>query len=156
MLSLISRTIMTSKIEVAKCILGILFESVRKYTNYACANRRLSMEYVLIITVIFKVRQSIVIFANNNVMNTAYTLSHPGNDRDVRAYSGGRRAQLVCFLTRSYAFYRITWNCSNWAWACCSSLWGALRHSLLTFKLPSLCMNIIVFISVFFHITPCV
>ena len=113
MLSLISRTIMTSRIEVAKYILdasipGFLFEPIRKYTNYACDNRRLSMEYVLIITVIFKVRQSIVIFANNNVMNTAYTLSHPGNDRDVRAYSGGRRAQLVCFLTRSYAFYRIT------------------------------------------------
>ena len=34
-----------------------------------------------------------------------YTLSHLENDRDVIAYSGGRRlsscAQLVCFLTRS-------------------------------------------------------
>ena len=34
----------------------------------------------------------------------SYTLSHLENDRDVSAYSGGRRltsrAQLVCFLTR--------------------------------------------------------
>ena len=34
-----------------------------------------------------------------------YTLSHLENDRDVSAYSGGRRlstrAQLLCFLTRS-------------------------------------------------------
>ena len=34
-----------------------------------------------------------------------YTLSQPENDRDVRAYSGGRRlspcAQLVCYRTRS-------------------------------------------------------
>ena len=39
----------------------------------------------------------------SNKMN-AYTLSHLDNDRDVSAYSGGRRwsscAQLVCFLTR--------------------------------------------------------
>ena len=37
--------------------------------------------------------------------NTDYTLSRLKNDRDVSAYSGGRRsssrAPLVCFLTRS-------------------------------------------------------
>ena len=51
------------------------------------------------------------------VMNLAsveslnYTLSHLENDRDVSAYSGGKRlssrAQLVCFLTRSKRNIRI-------------------------------------------------
>ena len=42
---------------------------------------------------------------DNPLQQLDYTLSHLENDRDVSAYSGGRRlscrAQLVCFLTRS-------------------------------------------------------
>ena len=45
------------------------------------------------------------LFVPPRVTNIFYTLSHLENDRDVSAYSGGRRlssrAQLVCFLTRS-------------------------------------------------------
>ena len=44
-------------------------------------------------------------FFNKSYWQHHYTLSHLENDRDVSAYSGGRRlsshAQLVCLLTRS-------------------------------------------------------
>ena len=40
-----------------------------------------------------------------SIAQSVYTLSHLVNDRDVSAYSGGRRlssrTQLLCFLTRS-------------------------------------------------------
>ena len=50
-----------------------------------------------------------------------YTLSHLEIDRDVSAYSGGRRlssrAQLVCFLTRSKRNTVIDASCSVYCWA---------------------------------------
>ena len=100
---------------ILKNVIEVIMRIFDQSFNFLCDEQKQfpRQDIIINITAIYRALSTVVpnnynfplLLMSVQWKQAPYTLSHLENDRDVSAYSGGRRltprAQLVCFLTRS-------------------------------------------------------